>query len=112
MLRFMSIVSFLFVASVTGCGSETESTSQAICQRGDVCNANLPGGSVKECTEFFDTTLSKLTPTLRDQMEFEFEACLENPSCSAFIDCVNDVSDGEDEGSRMSSTADVAVTNL
>jgi hypothetical protein len=83
---FFIIVTITSVTS--GCTSDPIADA---CKRADDCNAL--DGSVDECIENYTAALNTYPPSQQDEYRHELDACLDHPSCGAFVDCVNSLGD-------------------
>lgn len=82
-------LSFLIVASIAGCSSP--GLPEELCNRLDSCNQLSI--SVDECIQDIDSTLDSASVSVRDEVEYEFNLCLERPSCGGFVSCMVDLVD-------------------
>lgn len=86
MKRFSLVMTFVLGACGGGGGGDIVGET---CDRGDECN-RLPG-SHDECIEYFDSCLDNLTPSQRDEWEYQMQQCLDRPSCDGAFDCYEQV---------------------
>jgi hypothetical protein len=85
----MRIIQCIAIVSATACSSA--SLTEEYCGRLDSCN--LLRGSVEECIEDLDSLLDNAAPTVRSEVEFAVQQCLERPSCDGFGSCVSDLAE-------------------
>lgn len=81
----MRTLFFIILTITSGCPS-SDPVSDA-CKRADECNAL--SGSVQECTDNWTSALNAYPETEQEELRHDLEACLDHPSCSAFVACVN-----------------------
>ncbi len=72
------------ILTVTSCTSDPIADA---CKRADDCNAL--NGSIQECTDNYESALNQLPQSQQDEFRHEINDCLDHPSCSAFVSCVN-----------------------
>ena len=75
-----------FILTITSACAASDPVEEA-CKRADDCNAL--NGSVQECTENYNAALNTYPQSQQDEFRHGLQDCLDHPSCSAFVACVN-----------------------
>jgi len=83
----MRTLIFFILTITSGCPGPSDPIPEA-CQRADECNA-IPGRSADECTDDYETWLSQQASSTQEEFRHAIQECLDHPSCSGFVSCVN-----------------------
>ncbi|MEO6772719.1 MAG: hypothetical protein ABI467_06815 [Kofleriaceae bacterium] len=86
-MRTLLFIIISITSIVTGTSGCTADPIADACKRADDCNAL--NGSVEECTENYTSALDTYPASQQDEFRHDLEDCLDHPSCSAFVACVN-----------------------
>jgi hypothetical protein len=81
-----AMAGFVLLNSV-GCGGDSKSTTQQMCEKLDSCNELPAGVDLKSCVESFDQALKAGTTSQRSDWESGTQQCLKLQDCVNFSAC-------------------------